>query len=49
MCLLIENELESEAKLAAGGGRISVACENYSEVEREVRLVADGERVIVAH
>ena len=40
--LLIESELECEAKLAA------VRTENESESLREARLAADVERVIVA-
>ena len=43
MFLLIESELECEARLAA------VRTENESESLREARLAADVERVIVGH
>ena len=41
---LIESELESEARLAAGRDRVSVAGEDDSEAERKARLMADGDR-----
>ena len=45
MFLLIESELKSEARLAAGRDRISVACENDTDsdsgIECEARLVAE--------
>ena len=46
--LLIESELESEAKLAADVERVIVTCENKSESLREAVLAANVESVIVA-